>query len=64
MSSYSHLQPVERDRIAEFKVSFALFADAIDNFVRRRLTREWKTWRDTIIVNFRIVSHKSFRILG
>jgi len=47
-----------------FHASFALFAEAIDNFFRRRLPREWKTWRDTITDNFRIISHKSFRVLG
>ena len=47
-----------------FYASFALFTEAIDDFFRRRLPREWTTWRDTITDNFRIISHKDFRVLG
>ncbi len=46
-----------------FYASFALFTEAIDDFFRRRLPREWTTWRDTITDNFRIISHKDFRVL-
>ena len=37
---------------------------AIFDFFRRRLPREWKTWRDTVADNFRSISHKDFRDLG
>jgi transposase len=36
-----------------FYPSFALFTEAIDDFFRRRLTREWREWRDIITDNFR-----------
>ena len=47
-----------------FYASFALFAEAIDHFFKQSLPREWKTWRDTITDNFRIISHRDFRVLG
>ena len=48
----------------KFYANFALFIEAIFDFFRQRLPREWKTWRDTITDNFRIISHKDFRVLG
>jgi hypothetical protein len=51
-----------------FYPSFARFTEAIDDFFRRRLPREWRQWRDTITDNFRVVSHQvshqDFRVLG
>jgi transposase len=46
-----------------FYATFALFTDAIDDFFTRRLPREWKIWRDTVTDNFRIISHREFRVL-
>ena len=51
---------VTHDRFYE---SFDLFARAIDDFFRRRLTHKWRSWRDTITDNFRVVSHQEFRVL-
>ena len=47
----------------KFHASFSHFVEAIFDFFRRRLPQEWKTWRDTITDNFRIISHKGFRVL-
>ena len=47
----------------KFHASFSHFVEAIFDFFRRRLPKEWKTWRDTITDNFRIISHKDFRVL-
>ncbi len=47
----------------KFYKSFDLFAQAIDDFFRRRLPLEWPSWRDTITDNFRIISHQEFRVL-
>jgi transposase len=47
-----------------FYGNFDLFAHAIDDFFRRRLPQEWRSWRDTITDNFRVVSHQDFRVLG
>ena len=47
-----------------FYESFAQFTEAIDDFFRRRLPREWREWRDTITDNFRVISHQDFRVLG
>ena len=47
----------------KFPASFSHFVEAIFDFFRRRLPKEWKTWRDTITDTFRIMSHKEFRVL-
>ena len=47
-----------------FYANFDLFTKAIDHFFKQRLPREWTTWRDTIADNFRIISHRDFRVLG
>ncbi len=47
----------------KFPASFGHFVEAIFDFFRRRLPQEWKTWCDTITDNFRIISHKEFRVL-
>ena len=39
----------------KFPASFGHFVEAIFDFFRRRLPKEWKTWRDTITDNFRII---------
>ena len=39
----------------KFPASFGHFVEAIFDFFRRRLPQEWKTWRDTITDNFRII---------
>ena len=44
----------------KFPASFGHLVEAIFDFFRRRLPKEWKTWRDTITDNFRIISHKVF----
>ncbi len=46
-----------------FHASFVLFVAAIFDFFRRRLPQEWTTWRDTVTDNFKIISHKEFRVL-
>ncbi len=46
-----------------FYANFDLFTKAIDHFFKQRLPREWTTWRDTITDNFRIISHRDFRVL-
>ena len=48
----------------KFYATFDLFAEAIDDFFRRRLPREWREWRDTVTDNFRVISHQEFRVLG
>jgi transposase len=47
-----------------FYATFAQFTEAIDDFFARSLPRQWKIWRDTITDNFRIISHREFRVLG
>ena len=47
-----------------FYATFDLFTEAINDFFRRRLPREWPDWRDTISDNFRVISHQDFRVLG
>jgi transposase len=47
-----------------FYPTFELFTEAIDDFFRRRLPQEWRSWRDTVTDNFRVISHKEFRVLG
>jgi transposase len=47
-----------------FYATFAQFTEAIDDFFARRLPRQWQIWRDTITDNFRIISHREFRVLG
>ena len=47
-----------------FYGNFDLFAHAVDDFFRRRLPQEWRSWGDTITDNFRVVSHQGFRVLG
>jgi transposase len=47
-----------------FYGNFDLFAHAVDDFFRRRLPQEWRSWRDTITDNFRVISHQDFRVLG
>ena len=47
-----------------YYATFAQFTEAIDNFFAERLPKEWYDWRDTITDNFRIISHKNFRVLG
>ncbi len=46
-----------------FHPNFGHFVDAIFDFFRRRLPQEWTKWRDTVTDNFRIISHKDFRVL-
>ena len=46
-----------------FYATFAQFTEAIDNFFAERLPNEWRDWRDTVTDNFRIISHKEFRVL-
>lgn len=48
----------------KFYATFDLFAEAIDDFFRRRLPREWRDWCDTVTDNFRVISHQEFRVLG
>ena len=47
----------------KFPASFGHFVDAVFDFFRRRLPQEWTKWRDTVTDNFRIISHKDFRVL-
>ncbi len=47
----------------KFHASFGHFVEAIFDFFRRRLPQEWTKWRDTVTDNFRIISHKDFRVL-
>ena len=46
-----------------FYPNFGHFVDAVFDFFRRRLPQEWTKWRDTVTDNFRIISHKDFRVL-
>ena len=46
-----------------FHPNFGHFVDAVFDFFRRRLPQEWTKWRDTVTDNFRIISHKDFRVL-
>jgi transposase len=48
----------------KFYKSFNLFVRAIEDFFRRKLPQEWRSWRDTVTDNFRVVSHQDFRVLG
>ena len=47
----------------KFHPTFERFTAAIDDFFRRRLPQEWREWRDTITDNFRVISHRDFRVL-
>ena len=46
-----------------FHPNFGHFVEAIFDFFRRRMPQEWTKWRDTVTDNFRIISHKDFRVL-
>ena len=46
----------------KFPASFSHFVEAIFDFFRRRMPKEWTKWRDTVTDNFRIISHKDFRV--
>jgi transposase len=48
----------------KFYPTFDRFTGAIDDFFRRRLPQEWREWRDTVTDNFRVISHKDFRVLA
>ena len=47
----------------KFYPSFDRFTEAIGDFFGRRLPENWRSWRDTITDNFRVISHKDFRVL-
>ena len=39
------------------------FAQAILNFFRKTIPKQWRTFRDTVTDNFRIISNKNIRVL-
>jgi transposase len=39
------------------------FADAILEFMRETIPQEWKTFRDKVSDNFRVITHENFRVL-
>ncbi len=72
-SSYApHLNLIERlwavlhacSTRNRFYNDFNMFAAAILKFFRETITKEWKTLRDKVTDNFRIISHQDFRIFG
>ena len=40
------------------------FADAILDFLRETIPKNWREFRDQVTDNFRIISHQNFRVLG
>ena len=66
-----HLNPIERLWAVmhqyvthnQYYPTQKQFADAILTFFRETLPSKWRTFRDKVSDNFRIMSHGSFRIL-
>jgi transposase len=66
-----HLNPIERlwgvmhqyVTHNKFYETQGLFAAAVLEFLRETIPKKWKTFRDTVTDNFRIISHQNFRIL-
>ncbi len=66
-----HLNPIERlwkvmhERVTHnrYYETERLFTNAILNFFRETIPREWPTFRDQVSDNFRIISHDNFRML-
>jgi transposase len=66
-----HLNPIERlwavmhQRVTHNRhyPTQKQFADAILAFFRETIPKEWKTFRDKVSDNFRVISHQKFRLL-
>jgi transposase len=66
-----HLNPFERLWAVLHKyvthnryyASQTQFADAILAFIRETILQEWKTFRDRVSDNFRVIKHEKFRVL-
>ena len=66
-----HLNPIERlwkvmhEYVTnnKFYKTFKEFADAILHFLRETSPKEWKSFRDQVTDNFRIISQQDFRVL-
>jgi transposase len=66
-----HLNPIERlwgvmhEYVThnKFYETQPKFANAILAFFRKIIPKEWKYFRDKVTDNFRIISHKNFRVL-
>jgi len=66
-----HLNPIERlwgvmhKHVThnKFYQTQTKFAHAILAFFRQTILKEWKNFRDTVTDNFRIISHRNFRVL-
>jgi hypothetical protein len=39
------------------------FADAVLDFVRDKIPKNWRNFRDSVTDNFRVISPKDFRVL-
>lgn len=67
-----HLNPIERlwavmHRCVthnQYYPTQKQFADAILAFFRKTLPNEWRSFRDTISDNFRVISHDNFRVFA
>ena len=66
-----HLNPIERlwgvmHKEATHNKSYATcteFADATLTFLREKVPRRWADFRDSVTVNFRVISPKEFRVM-
>jgi transposase len=67
-----HLNPIERlwlvmhEHVTHNRchASFDDFVDAIFGFFRETIPKFAHLWRDTITDNFRVISHKKYRLIG
>jgi len=48
----------------KFYKNYKDFAEAILHFLRETIPKEWKTFRDTVTDNFRVISTKGCKIIG
>jgi len=48
----------------KFYKTYRAFAEAIVHFLRETIPKEWKTFRDTVTDNFRVISTKDCKIIG
>jgi hypothetical protein len=66
-----HLNPIERlwglmHRHVTHNKCYATcgqFADAVLDFVRDKIPKNWRNFRDSVTDNFRVISPKDFRVL-
>ena len=67
-----HLNPIERLWAVmhahvthnRFYPTQKQFAEAILNFFRQTIPKQWRDFRDKVTDNFRVISHQDFRVFG